>query len=29
VRSITSTEPSRIASVRAFSTGMMLLRSLG
>jgi hypothetical protein len=29
VRSITSTEPSRIALVRAFSTDMMLPRSLG
>jgi hypothetical protein len=29
VRSITSTEPSRIASVRAFSTDMMLLRATG
>jgi hypothetical protein len=29
VRSITSTEPSRIASVRAFSTAMMLLRATG
>ncbi len=29
VRSITSTEPSPIASVRAFSTDMMLPRSLG
>ncbi len=27
VRSITSTEPSRTASVRAFSTDMLLLRS--